>query len=86
MSVNIENTTNVLNLLRAECCFGNLEKLSDDTNHGGHVTLVPDNYINCHHVTAPSKPLTYFPFFFRASSCGSNSRNFFHFASEVCFR
>ena len=54
MSVDIENTANVLNLLRAECRLGNLEKLSDDTNHGGHVTLVPDNYIDCHHVTAPS--------------------------------
>ena len=51
MSINIENTTNVLNLLRAKCCLGDLEKLSDDTNHGGHVTLVPGNYINCHNVT-----------------------------------
>ena len=49
MSINIENTTNVLNLLRAKCGFGNLEKLSDDTNHGGHVPLVPDN--NTHNVT-----------------------------------
>ena len=46
MSVDIENTANVLNLLRAECCLGYLEKLSDDTHHGGHVPLVSWQYHN----------------------------------------
>ena len=40
VSVNIENTANVLDLLRAECGLGYLEKLSDDTHHRGHVPLV----------------------------------------------
>ena len=29
---------------------------------------------------------THFPFFFLASSCGSSSQSFFHFASKVCFK
>ena len=43
MSVNIEDTTHIEDLLVGECGFRDLEKLSDDSQHCCHVSVVPES-------------------------------------------
>ena len=40
MSINIENSTNIKNLLGGEGCLWYLEELSDHSQHGGHVSVI----------------------------------------------
>ena len=42
MSINIENSTNIKNLLGGEGCLWYLEELSDHSQHGGHVSVISE--------------------------------------------
>ena len=43
MSVNIEDTTHIEDLLVGECGFRDLEELSYDSQHCCHVSVVPES-------------------------------------------